>query len=110
MFSWNVERCGTLTMGNAHGSIYKRKGGNLWTIDFTINGRRVREGISTNKRLAEMVLAKRMSEAIEGRYFDERNLGLMPFKELADKYLKEMVPLMRSVRSETIRVRRWVRD
>ena len=34
----------------------------------------------------------------------------MPFKEFADKYLKEVVPLMRSVRSETIRVRRWTRD
>jgi len=95
-------------MGNGHGSVYLRA--NLWTIDFTINGRRVREGIGTNKRQAEMVLAKRMSEAIEGRYFNRRNLGLMPFKEFADKYLKEVVPLMRSVRSETIRVRRWVRD
>jgi len=95
-------------MGNGHGSVYMR--GNLWTIDFTINGRRVREGIGTNRRQAEMVLAKRMSEAIEGRYFSKRNLGLMPFKEFADKYLKEVVPLMRSVRSETIRVRRWTRD
>ena len=95
-------------MGNGHGSVYLR--GNLWTIDFTINGRRVREGIGTNRRQAEMVLAKRMSEAIEGRYFNKRNLGLMPFKEFADKYLNEVVPLMRSVRSETIRVRRWARD
>ena len=95
-------------MGNGHGSVYLR--GNLWTIDFTINGRRVREGIGTNRRQAEMVLAKRMSEAIEGRYFNKRNLGLMPFKEFADKYLEEVIPLMRSVRSETIRVRRWVRD
>jgi integrase len=70
----------------------------------------VREGIGTNRRQAEMVLAKRMSEAIEGRYFSKRNLGLMPFKEFADKYLKEVIPLMRSVRSETIRVRRWTRD
>jgi integrase len=57
-----------------------------------------------------MVLAKRMSEAIEGRYFNKRNLGLMPFKEFADKYLEEVIPLMRSARSEGIRVRRWVRD
>src|SRR5437868_12743448 len=95
-------------MGNGHGSIYLR--GNLWTIDFTINGRRVREGISTNKRLAEMVLAKRMSDAIEGRYFNKRNPGCMPFNQFAEKYLKEVVPLMKSVRSETIRVRRWIRD
>lgn len=95
-------------MPNGHGSVYLRR--NLWTIDFTINGRRVREGISTNKRLAEMVLAKRMAEAIEGRYFNKRNVGRMPFSEFAEKYLKEVVPLMRSVRSESIRVRRWVRD
>ena len=78
-------------MGNGHGSVYLR--GNLWTIDFTINGRRVREGIGTNRRQAEMVLAKRMSEAIEGRYFSKRNLGLMPFKEFADKYLEEVIRL-----------------
>jgi integrase len=95
-------------MGNGHGSVYLRA--NLWTIDFTINGRRVREGIGTNRRQAEMVLAKRMSEAIEGRYFSKRNLGLMPFKEFADKYLEEVIPPMRSARSEAIRVRRWVRD
>ena len=77
-------------MGNGHGSVYLRA--NLWTIDFTINGRRVREGIGTNRRQAEMVLAKRMSEAIEGRYFNKRNLGLMPFKEFADKYLEEVIP------------------
>ena len=78
-------------MGNGHGSVYLRA--NLWTIDFTINGRRVREGIGTNRRQAEMVLAKRMSEAIEGRYFSKRNLGLMPFKEFADKYLEEVIRL-----------------
>src|SRR4029077_15913361 len=95
-------------MSNGHGSVYLRA--NLRTIDFTINGRRVREGIGTNRRQAEMVLAKRMSEAIEGRYFSKRNLGLMSFKEFADKYLEEVIPLMRSARSEAIRVRRWVRD
>jgi hypothetical protein len=37
-------------MGNGHGSVYLRA--NLWTIDFTVNGRRVREGIGTNRRQA----------------------------------------------------------
>jgi hypothetical protein len=37
-------------------------------------------------------------------------LGWMPFKEFADKYLEEVIPLMRSERSEAIRVRRWLRD
>jgi hypothetical protein len=97
-------------MGNAHGSIYKRKGGNLWTIDFTINGRRVRKRIGTNKRLAEMVLAKRMADAIEGRYFNKRNPGAMLFNKFAEKYLQEVVPLMRSSRSEAIRVCRWMRE
>lgn len=95
-------------MAKGRGSIYIR--GNLWTIDFTINGRRVREGISTNRRLAEMVLAKRMSEAVEGRYFNKRNQGRMPFTQFADKYLNEVVPLMKSIRSETIRVNRWKRQ
>ena len=51
-----------------------------------------------------------MSEAMENRYFHKRNLGRMPFSEFGDKYLEEVVPLMKSSRSETIRVRRWVRD
>ena len=97
-------------MGNGHGSVYQRKGGKLWNIDFTINGHRVREGVSINRRVAEMVLAKRMADAVEGRYFNKRNPGRMAFSEFAQKYLTEVVPLMKSIRSETIRVRRWVRD
>src|SRR5438445_407119 len=94
-------------MGNGKGSIYWR--GNKWTIDFTINGRRVREGIGTNRHLAEMVLNKRMTEALENRYFNKRNVGRTSFRELGEMYLERVVPLMKSVRSERIRVHWWMR-
>jgi integrase len=97
-------------MPNGRGSVYRRKGGKLWSIDFTIGGRRVREGVSVNRRIAEMVLAKRMADAVEGRYFNKSNPGRMPFSEFAKKYLGQVVVLLKSARSESIRVRRWVRD
>ncbi len=51
----------------SRGSIYLR--GQTWTINYTVGGRRVREAIGTNKKLAEMVLSKRVTEAIENRWF-----------------------------------------
>jgi len=40
-------------MGN--GTIYKR--GNSWCVGFTVNGRRVRETVGSNKKVAEKVLS-----------------------------------------------------
>ena len=89
-------------MANGRGSVYLRAG--QWTIGFTVNGRRVREKIGGNKRFAEMVLKKRMTEALENRYFSKRNFGRMPFREFAESYLDRVVPQMKSARSERIRV------
>ena len=51
-----------------------------------------------------MVLAKRMAGAVEGRYFKKRNLGLMRFSEFGERYLKEVIPMMKSARTERTRV------
>lgn len=96
-------------MANNHrGTVYLR--GKTWTIGFTANGRRLREGIGPNKRMAEMVLAKRITAVMEGTYFPQKVvLGRMPFHEFADLYLERVVPLMKSARTEKTRVLRWIR-
>jgi integrase len=55
------------------------------------------------------VLQKRMTEALENRYFNKRNIGRTPFRDLGELYLERVVPLMKSVRSESIRVRWWMK-
>ena len=95
-------------MANGRGTVYLRAG--QWTIGFTVNGRRVRETIGPNKRLAEMVLAKHMTDAMQGMYFPQkRNLGRMPFRQFAEMYLERVVPLMKSSRTEKTRVLLWIR-
>src|SRR5690348_12693358 len=94
-------------MGN--GTIYKR--GNSWCVGFTANGRRVRETVGPSKRVAEKVLSLRMTQVLENRYFPpNRALGRIPFNEFSDMYLDRVVPLMKSIRTEGDRVKRWIRQ
>jgi len=94
-------------MGN--GTIYKR--GNSWCVGFTMNGRRVRETVGPNKKVAEKVLSLRMTQVLENRYFPpNRQLGRMPFNEFAETYLERVIPLMKSIRTERDRVKRWMRQ
>jgi|SRR5438552_4891546 len=94
-------------MANGRGTVYMRNG--QWTINFTVNGKRVREAIGRSRRIAERVLQMRMTEAMENRYFKKRDMGRMPFQELAQMYLDRVVPQMKSARSERIRVLWWMR-
>ena len=95
-------------MGN--GTIYKRRG--AWCVNFTAaNGRRVRETVGPNKKIAEKVLSLRMAQVLENRIFPpSRALGRMPFNEFAQMYLERAVSLMKSIRTERNRVKRWVKD
>jgi len=94
-------------MGN--GTVYKR--GNSWCVGFTMNGRRVRETVGPSKKVAEKVLSLRMTQVLENRYFPpNRQLGRMPFNEFAETYLERVVPLMKSIRTERDRVKRWMRQ
>src|SRR5690242_14433524 len=95
-------------MANGNGTVYLR--GKTWTIGFTVNGVRVREGIGPNRRLAEMILKKRMTEAIENRYFQKRNLGNTPFTEFAQLYLERVTSQQKGARAERIRVLRWMKQ
>jgi hypothetical protein len=90
------------------GTIYLR--GKTWTIGYTVGGRRVREAVGSNKKLAEMVLKKRVTEAIENRWFDKRNVGVMPFSELAEIYIARHITLLKSPVTERDRVLFWKRE
>src|SRR5438128_2205714 len=91
------------------GTIYKR--GNSWCVGFVVNGRRVRETVGPNKRIAERVLSLRMTQVLENRYFPpNRQLGRMPFKDFAQMYLEREGPLLKAIRTERNRVKRWIRD
>src|SRR6266566_4550558 len=91
------------------GTIYRR--GQSWCVGFTVNGRRVRETVGPNKRIAERVLSLRMTQVLENRYFPpNRQLGRMPFKDFAQMYLERESPLLKSIRTERNRVLAWARE
>src|SRR2546425_1662664 len=91
------------------GTIYKR--GNSWCVGFTVNGRRVRETVGPNKKIAERVLSLRMTQVLENRYFPpNRQLGRMPFKDFAQMYLEREGALLKSIRTERNRVLAWARE
>ena len=93
-------------MGN--GTIYRR--GHSWCVGFTVNGRRVRETVGPNKKIAQKVLSLRMTQVLEDRYFPpNRQLGRMPFKDL-QMYLERAGPLLKSIRTERNRVLAWARE
>src|SRR6266700_3872583 len=91
------------------GTIYKR--GNSWCVGFVVNGRRVRETVGPNKKIAERVLSLRMTQVLENRYFPpNRQLGRMPFKDFAQMYLEREGALLKSIRTERNRVLAWARE
>jgi integrase len=69
--------------------LYKREGSQFYWMTFRVNSRKVYESTkTTNKKLAERIFAKRITEVTEGRFFSnvarERK-----FEELREKYMKE---------------------
>lgn len=92
----------------SRGSVYLR--GKTWTINYTAGGRRVREAIGPSRKLAEMVLKKRVTEAIENRWFDKRNVGNTPFSEFVELYITRHIGLLKSAKTERDRVLFWQRE
>src|ERR1700690_2528861 len=91
----------------SRGTVYLR--GGTYTIGYTVGGRRVREAIGSNRQMAEAVLKKRIVEAIEDRHFDKRNLGRIPFSEFAETYMDRCISVLKSAKTERIRVLYWMR-
>jgi hypothetical protein len=52
-----------------------------------VSGRRNRERIAPDKRLAALVLRKRQIEIAEGKYLDKKRVPRCTFNELAALYL-----------------------
>jgi len=91
-------------------SVFKR--GNIYYIDYYFEGNRIKQAISPDKKLAEMVLQKRKLEIREGKHLDIRKKQKVKFEELCEIYLKQhAVPqIKKSWHSDvdTIKVlRRW---
>ncbi len=64
-----------------------RKRGNSYFIDYYYNGRRYREAIGTNYKLAEIVLKKRQTEITEGRFLDKKKNERIKFEDFAEEFL-----------------------
>lgn len=67
-------------------SVYKK--GNTYYIDYYFCGRRKRECIGPDKRLAETVLKKRKVELAEGRYLDIKKNEKIKFEDFADEFFR----------------------
>jgi integrase len=80
--------------------VFKKQG--VFWIDYYINGRRKRERIGPDKRLAETVLKKRKVEIAEGKFLEKRTVITTTFDELADAYFGYAVHQQRK--------RSWPRD
>lgn len=92
----------------SRGTVYLR--GKTWTIGYIVAGRRVREAIGTNRQMAEAVLKKRIVQALEGRHFNVRNEGRIPFSEFAKIYAERCISVLKSMKTERDRVQFWVRE
>jgi integrase len=69
--------------------LYKNDGSRIWWISYTVHGRQVRESTKTsNKRVAEKVLAKKVTEVAEGRWFPEKKKRGLTVKGLRDFWLE----------------------
>jgi len=66
-------------------AVFKKQ--SVWSIDFYVNGRRKRERIGPDKKLAATVLQKRKVAIAEGKFLDKQRLPHCTFNELAKLYL-----------------------
>jgi integrase len=70
--------------------LFKRN--KTWWMSITHNGRQIRKTTgSTDKRLAEAILAKVTMKLIEGRYFDRLEENGRTFQEMVERYITERV-------------------
>lgn len=64
-----------------------RRRGNKFVIDYYADGRRYRETIAADRKLAEQILAKRTVEIVEGRFLHKRPQKQITFEQFSDVYL-----------------------
>ena len=67
--------------------VYKRK--NIYYIDYHFRGKRIRERIGTNRKLAELTLSKIKVEIAENKYLDKRKQKKIKFEDFAETFLED---------------------
>lgn len=67
-------------------SIYLRN--NIWWIDYYYQGRRQREAVGKDKKLAEVALQKRAIEIVENKFLDVKKKKKIKFEDFAEEYLE----------------------
>lgn len=73
--------------------LYKRKGSQFYWMSFRVNGRRIFESTeTTNKKLAGKIHAKRLTEIIEGKWFEKKTSSTSTMGEVIERYMKEVSP------------------
>ena len=78
--------------------LYKRN--TVWWMRFKYHGQQVRRSTDTSdRRVAEAILAKITVDIVEGGYFEKREEQEQRFAELMDRYLNEHVVKQMSQRS-----------
>ena len=63
--------------------------GRIWWMNYRVNGERIRESAKTsNKKLAEAILAKRKLSIAENRFLDVRRESVVKFRDFSSEYLE----------------------
>lgn len=71
-------------------SIYKRDDSKFWWMSFTVNGKEVRRSTkATNKKTAEKIYHKVMTQIAEGQYFKNAVGANKTLQHMIDKYMTE---------------------
>lgn len=78
--------------------LYRR--GKVWWMSFVYRGRQIRKSTeTTDKRIAEKIYHKVVTEVVEGKWFERLPGEEKTFREMMEKYLEEHVPKLRSQKS-----------
>ncbi|MEE9441578.1 MAG: site-specific integrase [candidate division Zixibacteria bacterium] len=91
--------------------LYKKSG--TWYIDYYVQGRRKREAIGPNKKMAQSVLAKRKTQVAEKSFLDIQKRPELLFDLLCDQYMEYAKANKRSWERDyrSIKVlKRWFSD
>ena len=65
-----------------------RKRGENYFIDYYYQGRRQREMVGSNRKLAEIVLKKRETEIVEGKHLDIKKNYKIKFEDFAEEFTR----------------------
>jgi integrase len=73
--------------------LYRRKDSQFYWLTFRIKGKKVFESTGTaNRKLAERIHAKRLTELSEGKWFGKATISDVTIAEVLDRYMKEVSP------------------